>query len=466
MKVSNAYKARRRFLKQTLCCAAVGSGAIAMNGKLSLIGSALAQSSSVGNDYRALVCVFLYGGADSFNLYMPSESALFANYEASRGSLALNRSELQASADGNLLMHPELGRLRARYDEGQVSLVRNVGNLIQPLTKSDFTRGGTIIPPDLFAHNHQQEQWQKGWTSRPTTLIGTGWGGRMADLLDDANAGSSLPPIYSLDGSNYFSGGSRVTPVAVDTRYGARSLPYLDVQANRRNTARDETMARVLGLSRQNLLADLAGERFTQARENAALVSDIVATNPAPSSGFTTRSDIGPQLEMVSRLIAGRQRTGQRRQIYFVGMNGWDTHDSQSTRLVQLARDLDIALDGFQTELDRLGVSDQVTTFTASDFGRTLTINGDGSDHGWGSHHLVMGGAVNGNLLGSWPSYETGGSDDTSDRGRVIPSTSVNEYGAMLASWMGLSDSEIRTILPDISNFGNGWQGMPLFRQT
>lgn len=460
------YQARRRFLKRSLACAIAGSGAGAMNSKLSLVGSALADSSDMAgtNDYKALVCVFLYGGSDSFNLFVPSDSTRYAQYSNARGSLAIDQGDLLASSDGAVSFNGNLPGIRQLYDEGNAAVVANVGNLIQPVTRSGLLNGSATIPADLFAHNHQQEQWQKGLASQPTSVVGAGWGGRMADLLRDANAGSSLPPSFTVAGSNYFQSGNQTTPISINPKSGPKLLDYLDANSYSTNAGRDAAMSKILALQNDHLLKQFAGESFGRARDSSRLLSSVMSQHQPSGLDFATDGNLGEQLQMVARLIAGRDIMSQKRQIFFVGMGGWDTHDAQSPRLNQLTLDLDKGLSSFQQELTAMGVANDVTTFTASDFGRTLTVNGDGSDHGWGGHYLVMGGAVNGGrLIGDWPSYEIGGDDDTGDKGRVIPSMSVNQYGAALASWMGLSNSDIASIFPDLSNFDDSWLDYGLF---
>ncbi len=464
--MSRHYQARRRFLKRSLACAVAGSGAGAMTGKLNLVGSALADSSSYAgiSGYKALVCVFLYGGSDSFNLFVPSDGAMYSDYSAARGSLAIDQAELLPASDGVVSFHKNLPGIRQMYEDGNATILANVGNLITPVTRAGLNNGSARIPSDLFAHNHQQEQWQKGLTSQPASLVGAGWGGRMADMLREANAGSTLPPTFTVAGSNYFQTGNSTAPVSVNSQYGPKLLDYLDATKYGANAGRDSAMAQILALENDHMLKQFAGDSHTRARDSSRLLTTVMAQHPESTLDFRTRGNLGEQLKMVARLIAGRDIMGQRRQIFFVGMGGWDTHDAQSPRMNQLTGDLDMGLSSFQQELAALGVGQNVTTFTASDFGRTLTVNGDGSDHGWGGHYLVMGGAVDGRkLVGNWPSYVIGGNDDTADKGRIIPSMSVNQYGAALASWMGLSNSDVATVFPDLANFDDSWADYGLF---
>ena len=468
---ARAYRRRREFLKRSLGCALVGAGGGAMSTKLGLVGSAMAQGGGYADlaDYKALVCVFLYGGSDSFNLFLPDDEALLETYRASRGSLALPAERAAAVGDAGVRFSDRLPGLAALHGAGRLSVVGNVGNLVVPVTRAGFEAGTASIPTDLFAHNHQQEQWQKGWSSRPAALVGAGWGGRMADLLADANAGAALPPTFSMAGANAFQGGGPTVPVAVNPVLGPKPMYYMDPSiGDSRNAARADAMERLLALETDHALERFAGASYARALESSQLLAGVLAANPPsedPGFGAGASGRLGAQLRMVARLIAGREALAQKRQIYFVGLGGWDTHDAQTVRLERLAGELDAGLSAFQRELDGLGVADAVTTFTASDFGRTLTVNGDGSDHGWGGHYLVMGGAVaGGRFVGSWPSYAIGGEDDAGDKGRVIPSMSVNQYGAALARWLGLGEGDVREVFPDLANFDDGWvEGYGLF---
>jgi len=452
-------QSRRRFLKRGVHAALLGAGAGAVSGKMSLIGSALAAQGDYANlpGYKALVCIFLYGGSDSFNMFVPREDALQDAYQMSRGSLAINREQLLSDGARSVYFHPNLTALRDSYDAGNLAIVRNVGNLIEPITASQFINNPERAPADLFAHNSQQEQVQKSWSSRPVGLVGAGWGGRMADLLMEANGATALPATFSMNNANFFQPGNRSTPISIHPLTGPQLLPYLDGQSRTSNADRDDAMQRILDLPRNHLLEEFAAGSFENARDSARLLSSAIGNSP-DFGEVDANNKLDMQLRMVARMIAGREQLGQRRQIFFVGLGGWDTHDNQSPRLNDLSLKLNSALSNFNQSLSSMGVENEVTTFTASDFGRTLTINGDGSDHGWGGHYMVMGGAVNGgNLYGEWPQYSLGASDDIG-KGRIIPSMSVNQYGAALGSWMGLSNTDLLDVFPDLDRFESGWK--------
>jgi len=402
-------KERRNFLKGCAHTALFGSGAAAVTGKMNLIGSALAaQGDYVGlTDYKALVCVFLYGGSDSFNLYIPGEQTLFDQYQTARGALALDQSSLLTDASGNLRFNPNLA----------------------------------------------EEQVQKSWSSVPTGVVGAGWGGRMADLLMEANSGTTLPPCYSMNSSNFFLPGNLSSPIAVNERHGPELMAYLDSNNSLSSAARNETMQRLLDVPTSHRLEAFARDSFIKSRDSSRALGGIVDASP-DFGPVDTDNRLDLQLRMVANLISGREQLGMRRQIFFCGLGGWDTHDNQTPRLDNLSQRLNAAFANFNSAMGQLGLSKQVSTFTISDFGRSLTINGDGSDHG------VNGGK----LYGDWPAYEVGGAEDVGDKGRVIPTMSLNQYGAALGSWMGLSNSDLLEVFPDLNNFDSDWQNhMGLF---
>ena len=467
--ISRKARQRREFLRQCAAISLLGSGAGAMNGKLSLIGSAMAASSDYAalTDYKALVCVFLYGGSDSFSMFVPTDENAYAQYAASRGSLAIPRDNLlTGSTDTGIGFHPSLTDMHGLYDANRLAVFSNVGNLITPISRAQFQAGSSAIPNDLFAHNHQQEQWLKGLSSSPAAVVGSGWGGRMADLLRYANDAGGLPPSYSVAGSNYWLPGNQVQPLSLSPSFGLTPLQYLDGVAGSSNSvARSNTFDQMLSLGTNHPMKQQAAASLARAKSGSAELKATLQANSDFATPYNTSSKLAAQLRMVARLIAGNQQMGMRRQIFFVGAGGWDTHDNQTPRLNALLGDLNRSLKDFQDTLGEINMSDSVTTFTASDFGRTLTINGDGSDHGWGGHYMVMGGAVNGGrLMGQLPSLAVGTDDDTGDKGRIIPGLSINQYGALMARWMGVTDSDLNTVFPDLSNFGSTWDaGLDVF---
>ncbi len=452
---------RRRLLQRFATVSLLGSGHLAMNGKMSLIGSALASSNSYTalTDYKALVCVFLYGGSDSFNMFVPGDSALLDSYQSTRGALAVDSSSLLTVSGGDVQFNSQLPRLHELYESGELSIVRNAGNLIAPVTRSDYLNNSLNIPADLFAHNHQQEQALKAFSSQPTTVVDAGWGGRMADLLQDANQGAPLPPTFALDGSDWFSPGNVTKPVRIGSN-GLGTLADLDTAtASGATAARRDSLTSLLDVAYNHPLIREASISLDRTRELSRELDTALDAASEFATSYNSTSKLASQLRMVARLIRSQSVLGMNRQIFFVGIGGWDTHDNQTLRLNELLPSLDQDLYDFQQTLGEIGRGDDVCTFTSSDFGRTLTVNGDGSDHGWSGHYLVMGGGVNGGqLFGAWPSFEAGADDDTGDKGRVIPSLSINQIGGSLARWMGLTESDTNQIFPDLGNFSNDWQ--------
>ena len=464
----NSTASRRNFLKNVATASVLGSGAAAMNGKLGLMGSAFAASSAYADlsDYKALVCVFLYGGSDSFNMFVPTDQALYNNYAESRGSLALARNSLLIPAnDAGFGFNPAMVNIKASYDAGNLAVLSNVGNLISPVTKAQFQSKSNLIPSNLFAHNHQQEQWLKGLSSSPASLVSSGWGGRMADLLLSANASGSLPPTFSMGGSNYWLPGNVSTPININVNTGINPIGYMNKNGGASNATRADLLSQILAMPQSGPLQEQAALAMGRSISSADEILAILGEGDTIEAPYNQSSTLAKQLRMVARLIEAQQTLGMKRQIFFVGLGGWDTHDNQAGRLQGLVADLDQSLGDFYTALEELNQENSVTAFTASDFGRTLTVNGDGSDHGWGGHYIAMGGAVNGQqVFGEQPSYVIGSDDDSGDKGRVIPSLSINQFGATLGSWMGVADSDLLQVFPDLANFDSSWRSeLPLF---
>jgi len=456
---------RRRLLKQAAAVAMTGSTMAAFNGRLNILGSALAAQGNYQDlrGYKSLVCVFLYGGSDSFNMYPPVQSGKYRRYAAARGALSIAKNSILRGAGDEVGFHPRLSAMRRRYNRGDLAVVQNVGNLIEPITRDNFLQESRQIPADLFGHNTQQEQWLKGLSSRPTGVTNSGWGGRIADLVRDANT-TSLPPTFSIYGSNFWQPGNRTTPIALHKDYGLSLLPYMDSQRVSRNAAREDTLRAILNLPRSHLLKAQAGASMRRAWDTSHLIRDVLDNSPSFNTPYDAGNDLASQLRMAARLIAAREELGMRRQILFVGMGGWDTHDNQEMRLPLLLQDLDQGLESFQQAIEELSLEQSVTTFTCSEFGRTLSTNGDGTDHGWGGHYMVLGGGVQGGrVYGKSPSYKLGSDEDAGDGGRIIPTTSINQYGGVLAQWMGIEDADLAEIFPDLRNHGSQWRDQVQF---
>jgi uncharacterized protein (DUF1501 family) len=453
---------RRDFLGRA-SCAAVGSAAVLSSIlQLRLAGSvAAAEGPEAGEeDYRALVCLFLAGGNDSFNMLAPAAGDAHAQYLASRGAVALKASSLlplsQPLADGRLLgVSAAMPQLHALYESGKAAFVANVGTLVEPTTLAGFQSRADQIPLGLFSHSDQQLQWQ---SSLPDNrFAATGWGGRMADLLRQMNDNEAVSMNVSVAGINLFQSGESVAALSVGDAGPTELLNWNAASFLARRTA----MESMLEAEYQNAFQRTFTAMKRQAVEASASYKSALAATPALQAPFTETNGLARQLRMVARTIAAREPLGKRRQTFFVLMGGWDLHAGMSTHGNLLAA-VDRAVSEFQAAMIELGLEDQVTLFSASDFGRTLSPNGDGTDHAWGGNQFVVGGAVNGGkLYGTYPELSLGSSLDAG-RGRLIPTTSVDEYFAELALWMGVSQSNLPLVLPNLSRFHDPLAGAPL----
>ncbi len=468
---------RRQFLGSA-CCAAVGAtGMLSTLGSLRLMAAAAspangpqepARAGAIAGDYKALVCLFLNGGNDANNLIVPTGSA-YAAYASARTNLALPQTGLlpisPRTSDGrSWALHAAVPELQNLFNAGHAAFLANVGTLVYPTTKAQYTSGTVPLPPQLFSHSDQQVQWQHSVPDKPTQ---TGWGGRIADLLSAFNSSDQISMSISVAGKNTFQVGNRVAQYAIGTG-GASTLAGNTSTVNPTNLdgIRFRAQKDIFALSQPNLLETAFGATSGDAIVSADLLNTVLNAAPAVATPFptlpnsTTLTPVAAQLKMVARLIGASPTLGLKRQVFFVQLGGWDTHAAQvvnatptSGTHADLLAQVSQAINAFFSATNELGVANQVTLFTASDFGRTFRSNGDGSDHGWGSHQFVVGGAVKGtDIYGRMPTLTVSGPDDTG-LGRWIPTTSVDEYAATLATWFGVSASDLPTVLPNIGRF-------------
>jgi len=440
---------RRKFLGA--CCAAVGStGMLSALSQLRLMG-AVAGSDSGASDYKALVCLFLAGGNDANNLLVPNDFAGYAAYAAARTTLALPNEGLlgisPVRSDGRSFgLHPSIPGLQELFVAQKAALLANVGTLVQPTTQAQYLARSVPLPRQLFSHNDQQVQWQSSIPDRPFT---SGWGGRLADMTNAFNENPGLSMSISMDGQNSFQVGKSLAQFSVN-RNGVRGLTGTTGDAG---AVRMNALKGMFDQDADGLFETAFGGLTSSAIDTSAILGEALEGVPEPTNFPEGR--LGDQLKMVSRLIQVAPNFGLKRQVFFVRLGGWDLHDNQIEAHATLLGGVSEAMKAFYDSTVSLGVADKVTTFTASDFGRTFNTNGDGSDHGWGSHHIVMGGAVKGgDIYGKVPVLEIDGPDDTR-RGRWIPTTSVDEYAATLAGWFGVSESNLPIVLPNIGRFAS-----------
>ena len=456
---------RRAFLQRASALSIAGAATpFVMN--LAAIGEAAAATAS---DYKALVCVFLGGGNDYANTLVPYDSAQYGIYSAQRPSLAYAQSDLAATVlnpatplagGAQYALAPELARLLPVFNGGDLAVMLNLGTLVQPTTKAQYLGSSVKLPPKLFSHNDQTSYWQASSPEGATS----GWGGRIGDLLQSGNGTAALTCINVAGNAVYLTGKAAVQysvttggPIALAARnslQGSASAGQLLQSLVNGSVSGGHQFETALGMT------------GTRALNLYAQVSTALAAAPATTTVFPAAADpsssLGSQLKMVAKLISVASQLGAKRQVFFVATGGFDTHAGLGTVHPTLLTNLADALRSFYDTTVELGVANQVTTFTASDFGRALTANGDGSDHGWGSMHFVLGGAVNGKrYYGINPTLANGGPDDVG-QGRLIPTMAVDQYAATLASWFGVSASDLPTVLPNIGNYAGSALGTNL----
>lgn len=453
---------RRHFLRS------MGATTIAASALSGAPGMFTAQAADTGG-YKALVCVFLFGGVDNHDLIIPFDPSSYDQFVSLRSTLVAQQSATRARnallpltpATSSVLqgrqvaLPPEMPLLKGLFDQGQLAIVGNVGPLIEPVTRARFESGAARLPPRLFSHNDQQATWQ---SSKPEGAQ-FGWGGLFADavLASGVDNGSARFATIATDEVGPFLTGRNAVPYRVSPG-GAARLDFLDDYYLDVADDRMEFLTAV----RSQLSASSYRANHILGQDMAAAFSSGLATNTAFDSArtqgiaLTTAFPAGPlsaQLQAVAETINVRSQLNANRQIFFVGLGGFDTHSGQAGSLPRLLSEIDGALTAFNAAMTELGLSRDVTLFTASDFGRTLAVNGDGTDHGWGGHYFVLGGAVQGgDFYGTLPPPAFGHEAD-SGGGRLIPSLAVEQYAAELGRWFGLSDTELTTALPNLGNF-------------
>lgn len=441
-------QSRRAFLKRSGMLGVGAASPFVMN--LAAMGEAAA---SVNSDYKALVCIFLFGGNDYANTLPPYDQASYDAYRAQRIGLAHARDSLAATVlnpttplpgGRQFALAPTLAPLLPVFDAGRMAPVLNVGTLVEPLTKAQYSARSARIPPKLFSHNDQQSYWQASSPEGATS----GWGGRIGDLMQSGNGNSTVTCI-NVSGNAVFLTGRQAIQYAVGSggpiALSGRNSLY-------GSSAAATALQSLMGGTNPGLIANEHAKVSKRSLDTYAAVNTALSAAPALTTVFPT-SGLGQQLRTVARMISMSSQLGARRQVFFVSTGGFDLHDALVAQHPGLMSNLATSAKAFYDATVELGISDKVTSFTASDFGRTLLANTDGSDHGWGSMHFVLGGAVNGRqIYGAAPTYANNGPSDVG-QGRLLPTTSVDQYAATMASWFGVSPGDMSTVLPNINNY-------------
>ena len=457
---------RRQFLGQA-SCAAVGSASLfstLMNLRmtnsaaaegLSQVPSYSANQLAGGDDYQALVCIFLAGGNDSFNMLVPYNNSAYNEYATIRADLALPKGDLlpihETGGNGRSYgIHPAMPEVQQLFADGDLTFVANVGTLVEPTTLAGIESGLANLPLGLYSHSDQIMHWQ---TSVPDKRTGFGWGGRTADLLHALNDNDTISMNISLSGTNLFQTGTTLTEYSiVPWGNGAIQIHGHDNIWSTRHVLKNAAIESMLDLEYQNLFDQTFATTTRSAIEGSNLFAAAIENVPPLTTQFSD-NDLSESLAMVAKTIAARKILGYRRQTFFVMIGGWDHHDEVLDSQMAMLSFVSKAMKEFNDAMIELGVHREVTTFTASDFGRTLTSNGQGSDHAWGGNHMVMGGSVKGRrIYGEYPLLYENNPLDTG-RGRLIPTTSCDEYFAELALWFGVDRADLDMVFPNIGRF-------------
>lgn len=441
---------RRRF---GLGCAALGTTTLFSSlVHLGAMSAASAQTASGEGDYRALVCILLAGGNDSFNMAVPASGAEYDDYLQVRSDLALAQSQLlplnvRNTPGRSFGLHPSMPRVRQLFNQGHAAVVANVGTLVEPVTLSTYQSGAARLPLGLFSHADQIEQWQ---TAAPDERAATGWGGRLADVLRSRNGNTPVSMSISLGGINVFQSGEFTSSFAISER--GDGAVNIDGYGEPDWALRDVVINSMLNAQYANIFEQAYAARLKSSVESNQFFGAALSGARSVSTVFADEL-LSQELRMVARTIAAREELRTKRQTFFLALGGFDNHDEVISSQARQLGSVDRALGSFYEALVELGVENEVTTFTVSDFGRTLTSNGRGSDHGWGGNQLVLGGAVRGaRFYGDYPALATGNPLDTG-RGRLIPTCSVDEYFAELALWFGVLPSALEHVLPNVARF-------------
>jgi uncharacterized protein (DUF1501 family) len=449
---------RREFLRTASALSVAGSATPLV---LNLAAMSAASAQTTPSDFKALVCVFLYGGNDHSNTIVPFDNASYQLYAQSRTNLALAQNTLlplttptNPSMTGRqVAMRPEMAPLKAIYDQGKAAVLANIGPMRAPMSMVQYRNNSVPRPMGLFSHNDQQSDWQS-FGPEGTRI---GWGGRLGDLFASANTYQNVTAI-STSGAAVFVSGSNVAQLQLGNN-GAQGIPALQANANVfSTTSASAPLKDIMTAASSHVLANDYNKIVKRSTEAAAAINTSLAavtlTTQFPGTG------LGNQMRNVARMIAARQALGARRQVFHVSIGGFDQHSGLVGGHGPLWTQISAAMAAFYNATVELGIANNVTAFTASDFGRTLDSNGQGSDHGWGAHHVVVGGAIKGGeMYGSWPDTVLRGPNDVG-RGNLLPTTAVDQLVGTFATWFGVPAGNMKDVIPNAANWSSLDLGM------
>jgi len=459
---------RRSFLGQA-SCAAIGSTAFLSSAlNLGMINTLAARPHIITNtnDYKAMVCILLAGGADTYNVIVPTEQSEYDDYAATRGDLALDKDatdpaqliDLEYNDDGRTFaVHSGMDKVRDMFDGGELSFVANIGTLVEPIANvTDYENGNKKRPLGLYSHSDQIMQWQ---TSVPQNRSAVGVGGRMADILHDMNTIPEISMNISLSGKNRFQTGNEYNEYSIsrntnEANIGYEQYPSWWHDSGMINDMRNSAINNIAEQEYANIFAETIGDLTKQTGESIEIFREAMGRVQPLNTEFSS-TNLSNDLKKIAETISVRQHLGSSRQIFFVTLGGWDHHDNVLGNQAAMLPMVSNALHEFNEAMKEINMHNDVVTFTISDFARTLTSNGNGSDHAWGGNQMIMGGPINGGqIFGNFPSLALENNDlNLSARGRLLPTTSVDEFYAELALWFGVSDNDLDYILPNLCNF-------------
>ncbi len=454
---------RRNFLKTASLVSMGLATPVTSLFKLNALKAASLDNSGRDGTYKALVCLYLGGGNDSFNMLIPRGNAEYSEYAITRSNLAIPKNDIvpidvQNGNGKSFGLHPSMPDLGNIFNDNHLAFINNVGTLIQPTTKEEFYNNSVPLPLGLFSHADQTQQWQ---TANPGQRTPIGWAGKIADLINDMNGNPNISMNISLSGTNVFQYGNSHVEFSIDPYGGSDNIYGYGFDWGV-NIGRTQALDMMMNRQYSDMYEKSYMDVLKNAHEGSQQFSEAIANVPDFNTVFEV-DDVSQSFNMIAKVIAAREDLEAERHIFFIDYGGWDHHDELLNNQQEMLTFVNNGLKSFAEVLNELGVYDQVTTFTMSDFSRTLTSNGNGTDHAWGENAMVMGGAVNGKrFYGEYPSLELSNNVELGD-GVMLPTTANDLYFAELALWFGITPSELETIFPNIANFYDVNSGeMPL----